>query len=824
MVRKTVLHSGWELASPNWLLPPARLGYSRLDWLPASVPGHVHLDLARAGVIADPFGGLAELGCQWVDREPWRYRTRFEWRPEPALPRRVLRFEGLDTVASVRLDGELLAEHDDMFVALEVDLSERLASGQHELCVDFAPASEVGRERRRRYLEAENIADDVVRFDERAFVRKAQYMYGWDWGPRLVSAGIWRPVSLIEYAGRIRDVSVTQRHDSNGGVELEIESDTEGAGRLLHFWGDESTSVPANEPIRIASPELWWPAGLGRQTLLVLTSYLVPDEVRTRAEAEARAFDRKVTRVGLRRIELLREPDRHGQSFELGVNGKRVYCVGANWIPDHSFPSTVEREQIREQLRRARDMNMNMLRVWGGGLYESEDFYDACDELGLLVWQDFPYACQYYPEDPTTLEAARRQASENVRRLRRHASLALWCGNNENLTMFQSGWDDKARHPSRYYGEKLFNEVLPGVLAELDPGRPYVPTSPWGGEPANSGGIGDQHYWDVWHGRGDWKHYDDSTARFVSEFGFASAPGLKAWRRILPAHQNPLAADVRDPAARWHDKTLKGYETFLDLVALHYPTAKTLEEWTYFSQLNQRDALRHGIEHFRRSEFCRGALVWQLNDCWPAQSWALVDSEGEYKAAAYELRRLFAPALASLVVKDGRAVLVLALDNASEPLREQAVMEARSLLDGSILASAEAEVTLEPGERRAVLELDLAGYEPRETLLAAYFADSFSFRLLSEPKDARVVTPRLAVSTTEGGLLVTSDLPVVDLFFWDASGKARFYDNFVTLPGGGEIELRVSEQPGELRARSLAGSHPVELPRKSWRWREPSGA
>jgi beta-mannosidase len=824
LLRETFLHHSWELSSPNWLTPPGRLGYSRLGWLPASVPGHVHLDLLRASVISDPFAGLAEIGCQWVDREAWSYRTRFEWTPDDARPHRILRFEGLDTVASVWLDGEKLAEHDDMFVPLEIELSARLTPGRHELRVEFASAVEVGNERRKRYLASEGIAENVVRFDERAFVQKAQYMYGWDWGPRLVSAGIWRPVSLIEHAGRIRDVHVEQRHGADGSVELEVGSEHDGPGRMLHFLDGSDEPLLDGEPRKLTSPELWWPAGLGAQHLSVLTSYLVPEDVNTRAAAEKRAVDRRVTRVGLRRIELLRERDRFGESFELAVNGKRIYCNGANWIPDHSFPSVISRARVLDQLARARDMNMNMLRVWGGGLYESSDFYGACDELGLLVWQDFPYACQYYPEDAASLEAARRQARENVRRLRNHPSLALWCGNNENLTMFESGWEDKDRHPPRYYGQKIYDEVLPAVLAELDPSRPYVPSSPWGGEVANGGGIGDQHYWDVWHGRGDWKHYDDSTARFASEFGFASAPGTRAWKKILPGLEDPLAASVYDSAARWHDKTLKGHDTFLGMVELHYPHAKNLEEWTFFSQLNQRDALRHGIEHFRRSEFCKGALVWQHNDCWPVQSWSVIDSEGDYKAAGYELRRLFAPALASLVISGTRAALWLVLDNAHASLTEQAVVEVRSLLDGEILASAEAELTLAPGERRVALELDLARFEPRETFVVAYFADSFTFRLLSEPKDARLSTPRLTASSTGNGLIVTSDLPVVDLFFWDAHGKARFYDNFVTLPGGGELELRTSAEPGALRARSLAGPHTVELPQKSFGWREPSGA
>ncbi|HEX5100679.1 MAG TPA: hypothetical protein VFV94_14315 [Polyangiaceae bacterium] len=808
MVRRTPLHEGWQLACPHWLEAKGSLGYSRLEWLPAQVPGYVHTDLTAAGVIADPFVELKELGAQWIDAERWSYRTLFTFTPDAALPVRLLRFDGLDTIASVWLDGIKLGESENMFLALELDVSERLAPGTHELRIDFEPAVAVGRERRARYLASEGLAHDVVRFDERAFVRKAQYMYGWDWGPRLVSAGIWRPVTLIEHAGRLLDVAVEQNHRPDGSVELCAFSELEGDGVVVHELEGIAAHVADGTTVRVAEPALWWPAGLGAQPLLTLRSRMY-----AAGDAGGRVLDERVTRIGLRRIQLVREPDRHGESFELEVNGHRIYCVGGNWIPDDSFPARVDRERLRQKLERARALNMNMLRVWGGGLYESDDFYELCDELGLLVWQDFPYACSYYPDDAEALKTARREARENVRRLRSHASLALWCGNNENRMMFETGWDDPTRHPPRYYGDKLYDGVLPQVLAELDPSRPYVPSSPWGGTAgtlANGGGSGDQHYWDVWHGRGDWKFYDDSSGRFVSEFGFASAPSAAAWKRILPAHADPGALDVRHPAARWHDKTLKGYDTFIGFVALHYPPATNLEEWTYFSQLNQRDALRHGIEHFRRGDVCKGALVWQLNDCWPAQSWAVVDSEGRYKAAAFELRRLFAPALASIVIDGEKARLHVALDNRLEGITEQATLEARSLLDGRRVAHAEARVELGPGERRLALTLELAGLPRAETLVTASFSGTKTFRLLTEPKQARLVAPRLLATVEPGSVVIRSDRPVVDLHVWDPTDQAVFDDDFVTLAEAGELRLRTTGTPGDLAARSLAGRHVVE--------------
>jgi beta-mannosidase len=802
VLRKTLLHDGWQLACPRWLVPPSRLGYSELEWIEARVPGSVHTDLVAAGVIADPFARRFELGCQWVDDERWTYKKSFEFTPDAERPRRLIRFDGLDTVAGIFLDGEKIAEHDNMFVPLELDVTERLAAGKHELSVELEPAVAVGRDRRARYLASEGLRENVVRFDERAFVRKAQYMYGWDWGPRLVSAGIWQPVTLIEHAGRLSDVLVEQAHREDGSVELRFWSEFDGTGEVVHEIDGIAGRFRDGDVARLEAPPLWWPAGFGPQTLLAVKSRLL-------SAGEARVLDERTTRIGLRRVRLVREPDRYGESFELEVNGRRVYCTGANFIPDDSFPARVTRERLREQLERARDLNMNMLRVWGGGFYESDDFYELCDELGLLVWQDFPYACSYYPEDPWSLKAARREAREQVRRLRCHPSLVLWCGNNENRMMFEAGWEDPARHPPRYYGEKIYEGVLPQVLAELDPSRPYLPTSPWGGKQVNDGGAGDQHYWDAWHGRGDWKYYADSSGRFVSEFGFASAPNARAWAKILPHAATPLELALRHADARWHDKTLKGYETFIALVELHYPPAQDLDEWTYRSQLNQRDALRFAIEHFRRSEFCKGALIWQLNDCWPVQSWAVIDSEGDYKAAAYELRRLFAPALASLAFDAETARLFTVLDNAQERLASHAVLDARSLADGRVLARVEAEVELEPGERRLALELAVGAYDPRETIVSASFAGSTTFRLLAEPKDTRFGVARLTAVRDPRGIVLRSAGPVVDLAVADPERRVRFLDNFVTLPSGGEVLLRTQGEPRSLIGRSLAGTHAI---------------
>ena len=847
-LRSTSLHDGWQFAEKSWQaqaapgaskLAGARVGYSRLEWLPARVPGHVHLDLIENGVIAHPFERMQELGCQWVDEKDWSYRTRFSWQPSAELPRRVLRFEGLDTVCSVHLNDVEIGRHDNMFVPLELDVTGSLLEGENTLRVDFESAVRVGNARRAAYFAAEGVPSEVERFDERAFVRKVQCMFGWDWGPRLVSAGIWRPLQLLEFSARIGDVHVTQEHRSDGSVAVQVKSVAPPGTRVLHVWDGEPATGDGCV-VEIEEPALWQPHGLGQQPLFGLVSYLLPeafevsglasDAAQARLQLEAAAFDVRRQRIGLRRLRLVREPDRFGESFELEANGRRFYAFGANWIPEHSFPSTITRGKLRQHLLAARRAGMNTLRVWGGGLYESDDFYELCDELGLVVWQDFPFACSYYPDGPEAQAAVAVEARHNIVRLRNHPSLGLWCGNNENLQMFQQRWGgDQGVHPSRYYGEHLYDRTLPELLRELDPGRSYTPTSPHGGDDCQSGGIGDQHYWDVWHGRGDWPHYRDSTARFSSEYGFASAASLAAFRQIFPAPSSSAPAHeaaplelpqlrgaFRDPIVRWHDKTLKGYETFVGYVELHYPPSRTLQDWIYYSQLNQRDALRFAIEHYRRSEFCKGSLIWQLNDCWPVQSWALEDSLGEPKPALVALQRLYASGLLSLVREGSRVELWGVLDNAPSGAELTGAVQvwAVSLHSGQVLGNWSAGVRVASGERKALLSFDVASL-PSQTLLLAQLGELQAWTLLCEPRELTLPPPApLQLSLDgDGQLTLRSPGPLVDLWLTDEAGARSCGQNLLTLPGAQTACVHYSGSGRGLAARSLAGDHALVLTR-----------
>lgn len=720
------LNDGWEFR-----LRDTGPGYYRPHhpgdrWREAAVPGHVHLDLVRHGIIADPFVGQADAGCQWVDEADWSYRTTFQWNPSAELPIRKLIFDGLDTVCKIYLNGELIGEHDNMFVPLEIDVSERLTSGENLLQIDFESAVRVGDERRTAYFKKESLPHNTTFFDERAFVRKAQCMSGWDWGPRLVSCGIWREVRLVEYAFRLVDLQVFQERLSDGRWRVRTDTLTEGCGP---FWTrfEDDEEAEGNLDIILDDPVLWQPNGYGKPHLYTVTARTDGGQSITK-------------RIGLRTVELRREPDEFGESFAFVVNGREVWARGANWIPNDAFPSRITDRDYRDQIARCRDLNMNMLRVWGGGLYESEAFYDACDECGILVWQDFPFACSYYPDDAEAQQALKAEASCHIRRLCNRACLALWCGNNENEWMWQTRWGDADKIPPRYYGKALYEDLLPALLNELAPGQAYIPTSPTGQNPANpegtvnDGSHGDQHYWDAWHGRGDWKYYGESNARFSSEFGFASSCSSLAWQL---AGVDPANALPTDPAVRWHDRTNKPWETFKGFVELHYPEAKSLQNWVLYSQLNQMDALRFAIEHYRTSVYCKGTLIWQFNDCWPSQSWAVQDYAHEYKLAGRELRRLYAPVLIAAKVEGG-SCRVYVVNDSPGPIQDTLVVEAVSLRDGAVQEVHRQAFEQRASSRKMLQEVDTSVWDTRLFALRARLESGMAMDrliLLAEPKE-----------------------------------------------------------------------------------------
>jgi beta-mannosidase len=520
-------------------------------------------------------------------------------------------------------------------------------------------------------------------------------------------------------------------------------------------------------------------------------------------------------------VELVREPDAEGgESFLFRINGEDVFMKGANWIPMDSFPSRSDDERLERLLTSARDAGMNMMRVWGGGLYESDAFYKLCDRLGLLVWQDFPYACAYYPDSGPYADAAREEAARAIRRLRNHASLAVWCGNNENAMMHSHRWAGD-NTPVRELGERIYHQAIPDALAEEDPARPYWPSSPWGGEDPNGEECGDRHNWNVWHSQGpasryqgDWPGYQEDRSRFVSEFGFASSCGLAAWNACLSdADKNPWS-----PAVRWHDKTRKGYETYIGYIAKHFPEPQTLEDLVYYSQVNQAEALKFGVEHWRRLKGrCWGTLYWQYNDCWPVQSWSVVDFAGEAKAAWYATKRFYAPLLLSLV-RDGDAVTAHLTNDLGRPVSGTVTLGIQTF-DGEAEGGRKQEIPVEceiaANATEAVARLDISvtqGHE-RDACVYAVFtpheddalAPVENFLFLAEPKDLRLADPGVTLHLERGEdnlFAVTVSAKRFAPYIWlrltdqpgDAFPGGRWSDNFFHLRPGQSRRITLCPQ------------------------------
>lgn len=873
-----LITSGWRVRElPREGASPT----TELHWLPARIPGQIHLDLARAGVIPDPFYRMYERDVAWVDETDWLYETSFTL-ADPMPEHAYLRFDGLDTLAEITLNGELLGKTENMFIPHEFLVTGKLRPGENTLQVALRSALRVGRERQKAWDDAGNATMKFQWFHwgPRAFVRKAQYMYGWDWGPELVSAGIWRPVELVVVpVARILDwkYDVTfQGESATVAFQAEIERAPAAENRPLAFqvdfrWvGDRgnrtseglpephSVAIPAGATsaqitVEIQNPRRWWPRltvrpGELAQSALYGIELSVRDGDTVVAKREAK--------IGLRTIELIQDmdPDGKGQGFKFRVNGQDTFMKGANWIPADSFPARLRHEAFPEPngdryidfegkpytdlfryeseyenrvdglVQMAADSGFNMLRVWGGGLYESEHFYDLCDELGLLVWQDFPYACSYYPDTGEYAKEAHEEAVVAVRRIRNHASLVLWCGNNENLTMYESNWT--GNRPPRYLGEHIYDEVLPAVLRVEDPKTPYIPSSPFGGKDANSPDFGDRHNWDVWHGVGDWVHYAQDRSRFCSEFGFASSCGLAAWNACLaPADKWP-----QSPAVQWHDKTRKGYETYFGLFTLHHVVPQTLEDLVYYTQINQAEALKYGVEHYRRNKGrCWGTLYWQINDCWPVQSWSVIDYLGVPKAAYFASRRFYAPVLLTLFkVQDENVAQVHLVSDLLTGI-DGIVTVAIESFDGTLLAKEEFTGSVGANGVGLIGQVDLSPAKGREAETYVYASfkakaanqppDTEAFLFLSEPKALRLTNPGVSFTVREEGRGCVIRLQAVRFapYVWieieqtDRADIVQLSDNFFHLRANETREVwlsriggvRLSDVLGRIRLRTL---------------------
>ncbi|MEU9734606.1 glycoside hydrolase family 2 protein [Streptomyces sp. NPDC048002] len=663
------------------------LGYEG-SALPAQVPGCVHTDLLAAGAIEDPFLGLNERDAAWVGRRAWTYSRGIESSETSAerYERTDLVFEGLDTAAVITLGGRELGRTRNMHRTYRFDVT----GLDGDLNVEFASAYDEANRVRTMIGDRPNVYPEPFQY-----IRKMACSFGWDWGPTLVTAGIWRPVRLERWStARLAEVRpVVTVVDGTGRVEVrvDIERSERGAGRPLEIHGsvggvEATAEVDGDQAVltlEVPDAALWWPRGYGEQPLYEL-------EV-TLGEAGGGPLDSWHRRIGFRTVEIDRSADELGTGFTLVVNGVRIFARGVNWIPDDVFPSRITPERYRTRLSQAVDANVDLVRIWGGGIYEDRAFYDICDELGLMVWQDFLFACAAYPEEQPLRGEVEAEARDNVVRLMPHPSLILWNGNNENLWGFRD-WDWEPALDGDSWGEGYYLGVLPRVVAELDPTRPYTAGSPWSGSwdhHPNDPAHGTYHSWEVWN-RQDYAEYRENVPRFVSEFGWQGPPALATLRRALPGER--LAPD--SPGMLHHQKAEDGNGKLHRGVARHFPLPEDdFDRWHYLTQLVQARAVAAGIEHWRSHwPVCAGTVVWQLNDCWPVSSWAAIDGDGRLKPLHHELRRVYADRLLTLHPgADGPTVAVI--NQAAEPW-EASVTLRRMRADGTVVAEGVVDVVV----------------------------------------------------------------------------------------------------------------------------------
>lgn len=719
------IDEGWSFRSSN-----------SDDWYPAIVPGNIYSDLIDNNLIEDPFVGVNETTVQWVADSTWVYQTHFDVSSKTLKKDHIeLQFEGLDTYAKVYLNDSLLLSTNNAFRSYNVPIKDYLFSS-NTLAVHFAPT--------RITEEVEkNKLDYSLPEGNRVFTRKAQFQYGWDWGPKLNTMGIWKDVSLkawndsrIENVYLKKDSYTSERAEITAIVTLTSPPEKPTTVQVLADGKIFSVQTNADEqsyqfevPIAIDNPVLWWPHNLGAPHLYEVGVQLVKDGI---------VRDEVIVNHGVRDVSLVTEEDEHGQSFYFTVNGVPVYMKGANYIPQHSLQNRVTNDHYENLLDDVVAANMNMLRVWGGGIYENDLFYDLCDEKGILVWQDFMYACAMYPGDEAFLENAKQEAEDQLKRLRNHPSIVLWCGNNENSEGWHRwGWQkgktkaQKDKIWSDYL--KLFDSILPAEVAK------HTQLDYWESSPKYGRGNpkyqfeGDAHDWWVWHDGYPFEHFENYVPRFMSEFGFQSFPSEEVIKFINQSEEIQIDTE----GMKSHQKHHRGYELIDLYMERDYIVPKNDEDYLYVSQLVQARGMRMGIEAHRRAKpYNMGTLYWQLNDCWPGISWSSIDHFGNWKALHYHAKEAFENVLISFIQKGDKVDIYVVNDSLAN--LDQALEVSLIDFSGNILWNSSKPIRVSSNSSALVASYFLdtvKNIDPKEIMLAVNYGKFSGNHFFVRPKD-----------------------------------------------------------------------------------------
>jgi len=778
------------------------------EWMPISIPGEVHVALMEAGRIPDPFAADNELKVQWVAETDWEFEGIIHVSDELMREEHILlRFDGLDTLAEVSINGHLLGKTDNAFRRYSWEVKDFLSFGENRVRILFqSPVNYV-----KPLQDANPLANPEMSIPGGPYLRKAPCQWGWDWGPMLPPIGVWKEAYLEGFSiARLSSIRINQEHKFSGAVIVSIDAEIE-------TWSSESLQLcltlrdpegktfattckiikgSAHAMIEISDPILWWPNGYGDQAL-----YQARIGLRTDDET---VLDVRAYQLGLRKLVLRQDKDEFGESFTFVVNDIPIFAKGSNWIPADTFPTRITREVLARLLGDAANAHHNMIRVWGGGFYESEDFYDLCDQYGILVWQDFIFSCSIYPlNDPEFIENIHQEVIENTTRIRHRASLALWCGNNEmDMGWEMWGWQGEAWQKERDAYRAFFYDTLPSWLKDLDPNTPYWYSSPSSGTPfenSNSNDLGDAHYWDVWHGAKPFSAYRQQFPRFMSEFGFQSLPPLKT----IKTYADESHWNLTEYMIEHHQRSPFASALFMGQMALHFLMPIDFPSLVYLTMVLQAEGIRYGVEHWRRNRHrTSGTLYWQLNDCWPVASWSSIDYFGRWKALHYASRKFYTPVLLSIRDDEVTGGMEIHLTSDLRSDWDGHVQWRLMRLDGDVLESGEIAVRVKPLSSQVIFEKvfgQLSLDEKRETVFVAELIkeDRIEMRQLAtfvRNKHLKLVDPQVKAYLRDAGdgmvmvELETSFLArFVELSLDDAD--VVFSDNYFDLLPGENVQV-----------------------------------
>jgi beta-mannosidase len=774
----TALHENWEFKSAKDTV-----------WNTATVPGNVYSDLLAHDKIPNPFLGSNELNVQWVPTHDWEYKTTFSL-DEKTLekPNIELEFEGLDTYAAIYLNDSLLGKTNNAFRTWIFDIKP-FAKKDNAMYIRFFKTSN-HEEKEARKL------DYVLPPGPRVFTRKAQFQYGWDWGPIVNTSGIWKPIKITSWNDvKLDDVFFKQESLTDSLASISVEytitanKDVENASfevknkeftHVVEFPIYKGTHTYATR-IRIQNPKRWWTHNLGEPHLYTFeTTLKLGNETKGQQN----------TKVGLRTIELIRDKDALGETFYFKLNGVPVFMKGANYIPQHSMQDKVTDAHYKKLLNDVKNANMNMLRVWGGGIYENDIFYELCDEKGILVWQDFMFACAMYPGDKAFLENVQQEAIEQVKRLRKHASLALWCGNNENNEAWHRwGWQtDKTEAQKKQIWDdyiKVFNRILPETVATFNPSIDYWESSPsYGRGNPKFQFEGDAHDWGVWHDALPFERFEQKVPRFMSEFGFQSFPSYEAIRYFTGED----SISINHDSYITHQKHPRGFKLIREYMARDYPVPTSGDDYVYMSQLTQAKGITMGMEAERRAmPYCMGSLYWQLNDCWPVVSWSSIDFMGNWKALHYKAKKSFEDVLISSTIAED----TLSIHVVSDKLTTKKGLVEYQFLDfeGNVQANVKDSVTIEANSAKEIFSTGIDQYQPDAVSTVVKVTvttdnpeyNSTSLHYMVKPKELKLPKENISTKVTkidgEFRIEVSAQTLQKDVFLY-TNAKGHFSDNF----------------------------------------------